>query len=59
MWSPFSIGTKFPLEVSMRKKSYVRGDVPPRVIDAPLVDHLDGGVILDLPEEDATTYVKS
>jgi hypothetical protein len=30
-----------------------------RIVDAPLVAHLDGGVILDLPEEDVTTYVKS
>jgi hypothetical protein len=43
----------------MKKKSYIRGDVPNRIVEDPIVEHLDGGLILDLPDEDVEAYVKS
>lgn len=43
----------------MRKKSYVRGDVPTRELVTPIVTPLDGGLILDLPDLDVEAYVKS
>ena len=59
VWSPFTIGTAFPLGVSMVKKRYTRGEMPDRRhTEVPLIDSLRGGLILDLPEENIVPYLK-
>ncbi len=59
VWSPFTIGTAFPLGVSMVKKRYIRGEVPDRrQVEVPLVDSLRGGLILDLPDLNIVPYLE-
>lgn len=59
VWSPFTIGTAFPLGVSMVKKRYIRGEVPERrQVETPVVETLLGGLILDLPDENIVAYLK-
>ena len=57
VWSPFTIGTAFPLGVSMVKKRYTRGELPDRGLEDPLLSSLNGGLILDLPDENIDVYL--
>lgn len=58
-WSPFTIGVAFPTEVIMSKKNYIRGDIPVRTDLPPVLAELEGGPILNLPEEGIEAYMKS
>ena len=58
VWNPLTIGTAFPATVIMQKKKYTRGEIPDRLVVPPVVAQLDGGIIIDLPDENIEEYLQ-
>jgi hypothetical protein len=57
IWSPFTVGTNFPSGIEMQKKKYTRGEIPTRTRVPPVVADIEGGLILDLPDENIAEYI--
>jgi hypothetical protein len=41
----------------MQKKKYTRGEIPTRTRVPPVVADIEGGLILDLPDENIAEYI--
>ena len=57
MWLPLTIGTAFPEFVTRETKRYTRGHFLNRDYKPLVVRGLQGGVIIDMPEENIESYL--
>jgi hypothetical protein len=56
--SPFTIGTSFDDEVTRIDHKYRRGDFPVRLSLPKAVNSIEGGLVIDLPDEKIEEYLK-